>query len=125
MDGPEARTYREDVGLLLLIGGFLLAPFAWLLEMQISYAMLKWACEHGRRGLILLMPIWSLGLVGLAAAMSWSCWNKKVRGQATEDGGRMEDRSYFLALAGLAMSALFALLILTSFAPRYFLSPCE
>jgi hypothetical protein len=37
----------------------------------------------------------------------------------------MEDRSYFLAVAGLSMSAVSFLLIVTSFVPRYFLSPCE
>jgi hypothetical protein len=124
MGGHEARTYWEDVGLALLISAIVLAPFAWLLEMQISYSMLKWACEHDRRGVILLMPVGSLGLVGIAGAMAWSCW-ARLRGQATDDGGRKEDRSYFLALAGLAMSALFALLILSAIAPRILLSPCE
>ncbi len=124
MGGHEARSYWEDQGLLLLIGGLLLAPFAWLFEMQVSYAMVKWACEHDRRGLIMAMPVGSLTLVGLAAWMSWSCWTK-LRGAAREEGGRMEDRSYFLALAGLAMSAIFALLILVSVTPRIVLSPCE
>jgi hypothetical protein len=118
------RTYWEHVGLTLLIGGFLLAPFAWLLDLQVSYAMLKWACEHDRRDLVLLMPVGSLALIALGSGMSWSCW-VKLRGAAEQEGGRMEDRSYFLALAGLAMNAVFALLILTSYAPRYFLSPCE
>jgi hypothetical protein len=37
----------------------------------------------------------------------------------------MVDRSLLLALLGLAMNAIFGLMILTSYAPRYFLSPCE
>ncbi len=124
MGGHEARHYWEDTGLMMLIGAFLLAPFAWLLEMQISYAMTKWACENDRRDLILAMPIGSLALVTLAGWMAWSCWTK-LRYSAEGEGGRMEDRSYFLALAGLAMSGIFALLILTALVPRYVLSPCE
>jgi hypothetical protein len=124
MGGHEARHYWEDTGLLMLIGAVLLAPFAWLLEMQISYAMTKWACENDRRDLILAMPVGSLALVSLAGWMAWSCWTK-LRHSAQEEGGRMEDRSYFLALAGLAMSGIFALLILTAVVPRYVLSPCE
>ena len=125
MAGHEAaKHYWDDVGLLLLIGGVLIPPFAWLLEMQISYAMVKWACENDRRGLLLAMPAGSLALVALAAAMSWSCLTK-VRRHADEDGGRIEDRSYFLAVAGLGMSAIFGLLILASYAPRYFFSPCD
>ena len=34
MGGHPARDYWEGPGLALLIGIFLLAPFAWLLEMQ-------------------------------------------------------------------------------------------
>jgi hypothetical protein len=109
---------------LMPIAAILLAPFAWLLDMQISYAMVKWACEHDRRELLLLMPLGSLMLVGVAAAMSWSTL-KRVKANAVEDGGHTEDRSYFLAIAGIGMSALFALLILTSVVPRYVLSPCE
>jgi hypothetical protein len=109
---------------LMAIAAIVLAPFAWLLDMQISYAMVKWACENDRRELLLLMPLGSLTLVGVAAVMSWSTL-KRVGDNAVEDGGHQEDRSYFLAVAGIGMSALFALLILTSVVPRYVLSPCE
>lgn len=124
MGGHTARSYWEHAGLMLLVGGFLLAPLAWLLDLQISYAMLKWACENDRRELVLLMPLGSLGLIAIGSWMSWSCWTK-LREVANQHGGRMEDRSYFLAVAGLAMNAVFGLLILTSLVPRYFLSPCE
>jgi len=124
MGGHGARHYWEHVGLMMLMGGVLLPPFAWLLEMQISYAMVKWACENDRRDLLLLMPLGSLAIVAAAGWMAWSCWTK-LRDEGRPEGGRMEDRSYLLALAGLAMAGVFALLILTSLAPRYLLSPCE
>lgn len=124
MGAHEARDYWEHVGLMLLIGSLLIAPFAWLLDMQISYSLVKWACEHDRRGVLLLMPLGSLALIGVGTAMAWSCW-MKLRGVGNEEGARMVDRSYFLALAALGMNAVFALLVLTSLAPRYVLSPCE
>jgi hypothetical protein len=124
MGAHEARHYWEHVGLMLLVGSFLLAPFAWLLDLQVSYSMVKWACEHDRRWALMLTPLASLTLIALGTAMAWSCWTK-LRGVGRQAGARMEDRSYFLAMAALAMNALFALLILTSVAPRYFLSPCE
>ena len=124
MGGHTARSHWDDAGLMLLVGGFLIAPLAWLIDLQISYAMLKWACENDRRDLVLLMPLGSLALIALGSWMSWSCWTR-LRDVADQGGGQMEDRSYLLAVAGLAMNALFALLILTSLAPRYFLSPCE
>lgn len=124
MGSMAARHYWEHAGLTMLIASFLLAPFAWLLDLQVSYSMVKWACEHDRRWVLLLTPIGSLTLIGISSAMAWSCW-AKLRDVAAPQGGRMEDRSWLLAIAALAMNAIFALLILTSFAPRYFLSPCE
>jgi hypothetical protein len=124
MGGHAARGYWEDVGLVKLMLGVLLPPFAWFVDLQTSYALVKWACEHGRRGLLLTLPVGSLAIVGTAMWLSWSCWTK-LRDEGDEDGGRREDRSYLLAVAGLAMSAVFALLILTTYAPRYLLSPCE
>jgi hypothetical protein len=124
MGGHAARSHWDDAGLAMLVGGLLLPPFAWLLDLQVSYAMTKWACENDRRDLVLLMPLGSLALVAVACWMSWTCW-RQLRSTAEERGERREDRSYFLALGGLAMSGIFALLILISIAPRYFLSPCE
>ena len=124
MGGHEARSYWEHVGLTMLVGSFLLAPFAWLLDLQISYSLVKWACRHDRRDVLLAIPFASLALVGTAAWMAWACWSR-LRATGEPAGGRQEDRSYFLALASLAMAAVFALLILTSVVPRVLLNPCE
>ena len=122
--GETAQDYWDQTGLLMLMAGNLLAPFAWLLDLQISYAMVKWACENDQRPLIMLVSLASLSLIAVGTWLSWSCWTM-LRAHARPDGGSQEDRSYFIAAAGLAMNALFGLLIVTSFVPRYFLSPCE
>jgi hypothetical protein len=124
MGGHPARDYWEGPGLALLMGSFLLAPFAWLLEMQVSYSLVKWACAADRRDVLLLLPLGSLSVIGVATAMAWVCWTR-LRGQADPEGASLADRSYLLVMAAFAMNALFALLILTSFVPRYYLSPCE
>jgi hypothetical protein len=124
MGGHAAQGYWEHVGLVKLVAGFLLPPFAWLLDLQVSYATVKWACAADKRSVILLVPLGSIALVLLGAWLSWSCWTM-LRDEANSEGARHEDRSYFLALAGLSMSAVFVLLILTSYFGRYFLSPCE
>ncbi len=124
MGGHEARDYWEHIGLAKLLGGFLLAPFAWLLDLQVSYSTVKWACAADHRSVLLLFPVGSLAMIAVATWLSWSCWTM-LRDEANIEGGRMQDRSYFLAVAGLGMNALFFLLIVTSYAPRYFLSPCE
>ena len=124
MTGGGARHYWDHIGLAKLVGGLLLPPLAWLLDLQVSYATVKWACAANAREVLLLFPVGSLAIVAIASWMSWSSWTR-LRADAAPESARMEDRSYFLALAGLAMSAVFLLLILTSYIPRYFLSPCE
>lgn len=121
--GPATR-YWDDAGLMKLIGGLLLAPLAWLIDLQTSYVTVRWACEHGNRAALFLIPAGSLALIALATWMSLSSW-QRLKGEAHEDGGAVEDRSYFLALAGVALNAVFALLILLSLAPRVLLTPCE
>ena len=124
MGSHAARDHWEHVGLAKLVGGILLPPFAWLLDLQASYATVKWACAADSRWVLLVLPLGSLALVAIGAWWSWSCWTM-LKDDATLEGARMQDRSYFLALGGLAMSAVFFLLIVVSFVPRYFLSPCE
>lgn len=109
-------------GLLKLLGGTLIPPFAWFLDLQTSYATVRWACKHGR-ALLLLVPLGSLALIGLAAWLSWSSWSV-FRDGTDLGGGSVPDRSAFLAIIGLMMSATFALLVLNTFAARYFLDPC-
>jgi hypothetical protein len=118
----QAQPYWQDRGALLLVVGLLLAPAAWFLDLQASYALAKWACAHDRRIAIVTIGLGDLALVAVAAAVSWSCW-ARVR-SADETGGRIEDRSYVLALSGLGLSALFGLLALTSTATRL-LNPCQ
>jgi hypothetical protein len=110
--------------LVMLIGGVLLPPFAWLLDLQVSYSLVKWACANDRSWILFVTPIASLTLIAVAGVMSWSSWNL-ARPTAREDGERPVDRSYLLALSGLALTALFGLLVLVSLAPRAVLSPCE
>jgi hypothetical protein len=124
MGEEAARAYWDGTGLVLLVVGFLLAPFAWLLDLQISYSMDKWACENDAREVLVAMPLGSLAIIAAGSWMCWSCW-QRLRHDADEPGGRVIDRSYALAVSGLALNALFGLLILVSLAGRVVLSPCE
>jgi hypothetical protein len=125
MGGHPARTYWEDRGLQLLMAGLLLPPAAWFLDLQVSYPLVKWVCGTGHRGVLLAVSAGSLAIIGLAAAMSWSCLKRLRTEPVDPDGARMEDRSYLLAASGLALSATFALLVLVSALPRVVSNPCQ
>jgi hypothetical protein len=124
MGGHEARDYWEHVGLALLLGGLIAGPVGWFLDLQVSYAIVKWTCEHDRQWVLLLVPAGSFAIVAAGSWFSWSCL-LKLRSQAIDGGATMVDRSYFLAVTGLGLNALFALLILASLVPRIVLGPCE
>jgi hypothetical protein len=124
MGGHEARSYWDDMGLTLLIAGLLLPPTAWFLDLQVSYPIAKWVCKTGARGVMFVMPAGSLALIAASAWMSWSCLIR-LRGRIRPEGASLEDRSYFLAVSGLALSALFALLVLVSLVPRVLANPCD
>jgi uncharacterized membrane protein len=124
MGSHEARDYWEDVGLMRLMAGLLLPMLAWAIDLQASYALVKWVCATQWYAALWLVPLGSLSLVAFAAWQSWTCW-QKVRHDANPTGGRLQDRSYFLALSGLAMSAVIGLLILNSVFPRAWLNACE
>lgn len=124
MARDAARRYWERTGLALLLGGFLLGPLAWFLDLQVSYAIVKWTCRTDAKGVLLLIPLASLALTAGGGWMSWSCW-KELRHDARPDGDGLEDPRHLLAVLGLGMNVLFGLLILASLAPRILLSPCE
>jgi hypothetical protein len=123
MGGHEARSHWEDRGLLMLMGGIVVPIAVWFIDLQVSYAMVKWVCQPNRAWLLLLVPLGSLSAVGIGGWLSWSCWTKLAEAQPA--GGSMEDRSLLLALLGLGLNVITGLLILFSLAPRALLSPCE
>jgi hypothetical protein len=123
MGGHEARTYWEDRGLLLLWIGVLSGPAAWASNQLIGYALVKPVCAGGRGPMLMLISAAALAVIIAGGAISWSCL-ARLR-HANPEGGRQQDRSYFLAVAGLALNVLLGVLVLTAATSPFFLSPCE
>jgi hypothetical protein len=124
MHEEAARPYWDDIGLVKLLAGLSLGPAAWLLNLQVNYSLVKWACASGNPQLLPIFSAAALALVIGGLGLSWWCFSR-LREQAAPSGGRVVDRSYFLAVAGLWLNALFALLILTSGSLHFIVSPCE
>lgn len=118
------RSYWDAAGIAKLWFAFIAAPLAWLIDLEASYATVEWACAHDRRSVLFLIPSACLAVIAVAALQCWSAW-KDLGREPNLNGGSVEDRSRFLALIGLMMSATFALVIITTFVARYLLGPCE
>lgn len=123
MGGHPARGYWEDRGLMLLWFAVLAAPAAWALDELISYASVKPVCFADARFTLTAINLGALALVAAGALVGRSCLSRLK--EASDDGGRQIDRSYFMAVGALGLSALVALLILFATFPHFVLSPCE
>lgn len=123
MAAPPGRSYWDGRGLVLLWLAFAAGPVAWALNQLAGYALVKPACRGDAVATLVILAAAALLLTAAGAAVSWS-HAVKLR-QARLDGERPEDRSLMLAVSGVALNALLAVLIITSATAPVFLSPCE
>jgi hypothetical protein len=124
MRSEPARQYWDDIGLLKLLTGVFVGPLAWGLNLEINYSLVKWACNSGRAPVLTLVSLIALLAVVGGLVLSWRCWTE-LREAASLRGGSSIDRSYFLALAGLGLNALFVVLIATSASLHAIVDPCQ
>jgi hypothetical protein len=120
----SARSYWEAGGLAALVGAFLAGPAAWGLNLMVNYSLVKPACAAGSPLVLTAVSVAALAVTCAGAVGSWRCW-LKLRDVGTTEGGRIVDRSYFVALAGIVLNLFFVLLISVSVVPHFVLSPCE
>jgi len=115
---PDARRIAA------LWTGLLLAPAAFLLNLELGYALVPRSCErndalllHATQAVCLLLAV----IGGLVARQVW-----RAAGAEWPDAeGGAGGRTRFMAGVGLLLSALFALVIAAQWIPGFVLSPCQ
>ena len=123
-DQQHERDYWEKGGLVLLWTAMLAGPSAAALNLQLGYALVKWACANRRTDVLIVMTVGALATAVVGAALGW--WTlEKIGAAANEQGGRTRDRSYFLAVVAIGLNLLLVLLNLLWAVPAFILSPCE
>ncbi len=122
-DDAAEREYWDGRGVLLLWAAMLAGPAAWTIDQGLGYAGVKPSCFGGSDMPLLLISALALAITAAGGWLAWRCF-RSVR-HAAEDGGRVVDRSYFMALVAIGFNVLIALLILTAAVPIFVLSPCE
>jgi hypothetical protein len=99
-------------------------PVAWAFNQGVGYAVVKPLCARQE-----VQVLWLVAVAAFAAAAAgaWGTWSsaRQLRGAAVDDGGRAEDRSYFLAIVGTALNILLGLLIVTTLMAQLSLNSCE
>jgi hypothetical protein len=117
-DVPDARQIRA------LWVGLLLAPIAFLINLEVAYALVPTACasHHELPVHLVHLACFLLTLYGLLTARR--CW-KDTGATWPGEGGDPLARSRFLAGIGLLVSAMFVLVIVAQWIPSFVLDPCQ
>jgi hypothetical protein len=104
--------------------GILAGPIAWAFDLTASYALAKWACIQQSHAALNAIAFVSFAIVCVGAAVSWLALQHTDASLST-DGGRPRERARFMAILGLAVSALFALQIAAGVIPQWVLDACS
>lgn len=117
-DVPDARHILD------LWVGLLLAPIAFLIDLEVAYALVPPACSSRNALPVHLVHLACLLLALYGLSTAWRSW--KLTG-ATWPGqqGDPLSRSRFMAAIGLLVSAMFALVIVAIWIPSFILDPCQ
>jgi hypothetical protein len=102
----------------------LLGPVAALAGLEIAYIFADRACTTGDMLPVHLTWLASLLASGVGGWLGWREWRRWGGGHAGEDGG-IGGRSRFLAVLGMLLSAMIALVILTLWSPAFVFHPCQ
>jgi small-conductance mechanosensitive channel len=114
----EAREVRD------LWLGLLLAPAAFLTNLEVAYAMVPHACSAGSRLLVHVVHAVCLLMAGGGALIALRMWRLHGETWPGEAGGRIS-RSRFLSGVGLLLSLFVVMVILAQWIPSFVLSPCQ
>lgn len=102
----------ERLNATLWLGVFA-GPIAFLLTLQAKYALVDYVCRNRAAWLMWLITIAGLVLCAIGAIAARRGW--------VSDATRVR----FMAIAGLALSTMFALAIIAMAIPDLFLGACE
>ncbi|QOR40039.1 hypothetical protein HNO52_17085 [Billgrantia diversa] len=108
---------------VMMWSGWLIGPGAWALHLLGSYLLVSRACESGSMWLLHGATLFTLLLSLAGAAVAWRQWGRAGRRWPASGDGEA-GRVRFMAVMGLLLSALSALLIVAEAIPNFFLSPC-
>jgi hypothetical protein len=117
----EIRDARE---LRALWAGLLLAPAAFLLNLEVAYALVPTACSTGTRLLVHVVHLVCLLLAAAGDLIAWRSWRSTGETWPGGAGGRLS-RSRFMAGVGLLLSLFIVMVIVAQWIPSFVLNPCQ
>jgi hypothetical protein len=122
----EQALSRFDhwTGIFGLMYGAIGAPLSALYMQLSAYAGVQWSCGHRNPVTVQVIPVIFLLLAFVALWLSWRDWSAVGRLMRAE-GGTISDRTRFIALSGMILSAFSIALILAMWLPMIVFNPCQ
>lgn len=122
MQANATADLNAGAGVGELWAGVLVGPTAMLMQLEINYALVPWACASSKVWPLHLVSLFALLVTVVAGLLAYRIWR---RVSTDEDSGGALARSRFMAAVGVLISLLMALVILAQWLPVFFHSPCE
>jgi hypothetical protein len=124
---PEASRTAERLraprGIALLWAAVLAGPLAWLLALNLQYALVRVACTGGTTLPLHLVTVVALAVAAGGLLVGWAEWRRMGETPDPEAGG-VGPRSRFMCVVGMMTGAIFALAIVAQWLGTLFLNPC-
>ncbi|MWJ26980.1 hypothetical protein LG290_04900 [Halomonas sediminis] len=110
---------------LRLWTGWVVGIIAWTLHLIASYLLVSWVCATGNYWALHGVTLATLAMSVAGGWVAWRQWSEV--GRQWPDAGDPQaqtSRIRFMAVGGLMISGLSALLIVAEGIPNFFLSAC-
>jgi hypothetical protein len=121
----DTRTEVPDAGPIRALWiGLLLPPTAFLLNLEVAYALVPTACASRNQLPTHVVHLVCLLLVLFAGVTAWRSWKSTGETWPGAEGGPLA-RSRFMAGLGWLTSLLFGLVIIAQWIPEFVLNPCQ
>lgn len=111
-------------GIFGLLYGAVGAPLAALYMQVVAYAGVQWSCGHRNTITPHVIPIAFLLLGAIALWRSWRDWTAVGRLTRAE-GATISERTRFVALSGVILSAFSIVLMAALWIPMIVFNPCQ
>jgi hypothetical protein len=107
-----------------LWAGILAGPIAFAFVLTIKYAAAQWACMQAHRGVLELVNLAGLVVTLIGGAIAWRAL-ARTPASAPTDGDEPLGIARFMAISGIASSALFAVVTIANGVPQWVLDACR
>lgn len=118
---PE--SVRDPQRKAALLFAALAGPFAWALELQVTYTAVPFLCGSAWTPILYVVPMVALLIAAAGFVVGHRNW-RALGASGGGDGPGPLGRSRLLALSGVVLGAFFLIVVVVQALPTFFLDPC-